>query len=259
MTSAAPRQRTRVCWLLRGRLLTIEGMVVLAVIIALELAVFADYFSGKSIPAGDFISAYNFEAYSWWHDGSFFDPTQWMPLMWGGYPSVSNLQNSSFYLPVGLMAALTPFTLHTSAILSALHVAFGSIGIYVFSRRWGITPRAAMIGLVSWFFAIGFYSNAAHLDIMRAYAWLPWVLLVTSVKWPWSRWWAAPAAVLILWQTILSVRCHAATGTRYLTLQLRCAKPQYLSGPVRLHRIFHVISSLDQEVGAESSDVPNRG
>lgn len=181
-----------------------EILLVALLLVALEIVVFLDYFTGAVVPGGDFIGAYNFEAYAWWHDGSFFDPTQWMPYLWGGYPAVSNFQNSSYYLPVGIASAFGPFTLHASAVLSALHVGAGALGAYVFARAWGFRIPAASIALVAWFFAIGFYSNAAHLDIMRAYTWVPWVMLVASVKWPWRRWWAGPVAVLIVWQAALA-------------------------------------------------------
>ena len=179
--------------------------LVAATVVFLEVLVFRGYFAGETIPQFDFMGAYNLEAYAWWKDGSFFSPVQWMPYMWGGYPGVSNLQNSSFYLPVGLTAAITPFTLHASAILSAIHVGFGAAGIYVFARRWGVRVAPALCGLAGWFFIGGFYSNATNLDIMRAYAWIPWIMLTCSVKWPWQKWWAALIGLLVLWQSILGI------------------------------------------------------
>ena len=193
--------RRRMLWGSRSS----NALVVVGVLIVLEVLVFRSHFSGSNIPEFDFISAYNLEAYAWWHDGSFFAPTQWMPYMWGGYPSVSNLQNSSFYLPVGIVSSIVPFSLYASAVLSALHVGFGALGAYVFSRSVGLRPSASLTALIGWFFAIGFFSNAAHLDIMRAYAWVPWMLLVLSPFWRWQSWWAYPVGALILWQGILGI------------------------------------------------------
>jgi len=73
--------------------------------------------------------------------------------MWGGYPAVSNLQNSSFFLPFGLVAAVVPVMLQASAAVSALHVAFGATGLYVFIRRWGAGIVPSLVALVGWFFA----------------------------------------------------------------------------------------------------------
>jgi hypothetical protein len=202
----------QIALLFRGRRFTSANVALLreialvaGVVLTLEILVFAAFFSGAQIPQFDFVSGYNTEAFAWWRDGSFFAPPQWMPYLWGGYPSVSNLQNSSFYLPVGIVAAFVPFTLHASAAMSALHVAFGAVGIYVFARRWGIASPAALIGLIAWFFAAGIYSNATQPDIARAYAWLPWILLITSVKWPWRNSFAVVVAVLFIWQAILGI------------------------------------------------------
>ena len=187
------------------RRLLVEALAVAGTLIVLEMIVFNDYFRGATSPTWDFANHYNTEAYAWWHDGSFFNPPDWLPYLWGGYPSTLNLQNSSFYLPVGLASILAPFTLHASAILSALHVAFGALGAYVFARSFRMRPSAAMVGLVIWFFAAGFYANASHLDIMRAYAWVPWVLMCASPSWPWRRWWGPVLATLVFWNAILAV------------------------------------------------------
>lgn len=180
--------------------------IVLALMCALETLTFHGYLSGSTAPPWDFYSAYNTEAMAWWRDGSFFHPTQWMPYAWGGYPSLLNVQNSSFYLPVGLLTALAgPLTIKLSAILFALHVGFGALGAYLLLRSWRVGFTPALIGLVAWFYAAGFYSNAEHVDIARAWAWLPWFLRVADPGWKWHRWWSWPVAGLILWQGILSM------------------------------------------------------
>ncbi|PVU82107.1 hypothetical protein DDP54_02760 [Cellulomonas sp. WB94] len=186
--------------------------------VVLELLIFHDYFSGRSIVGWDFLSHYNTEAFAWWRDGTFFSPPQWMPYMWGGYPATLDLQNSSWYLPVGLMSAVTTFDLHASAILSALHVGFGSVGMYVLGRRWRLPHVAALLGLVIWFFASGFYAHASHLDIMRGYAWIPWVLLCVSPQWAWKRWWGPPLAGLVIWQAILAMYPGALVASVYAFL-----------------------------------------
>ncbi|WP_212759070.1 hypothetical protein, partial [Cellulomonas fimi] len=195
-----------------------EAAVVAAVVVALQVLTFARYYTGATLPPWDFQSHYTTEAFAWWHDGGFFRPVAWLPYLWGGYPGVVNLQNSSFYLPVGAMNLLGLFDQHAAAVLSALHVAFGAVGAYVFARAWRLRPAAALTALVLWHFAAGFYSNASHLDIMRAYAWLPWVLLVTSPRWPWRRPWAPAVAVLLLWQALLGTYPGILIATLYVGL-----------------------------------------
>ena len=187
------------------RRILVEGVIVALTLIVLEIVVFNGYFRGETAPPWDFVNHYNTEAYAWWHDGSFFRPADWLPYLWGGYPSTLNLQNSSFYLPVGLTSLLTTFTLHASAVLSAMHVALGALGAYVFGRTFRMRPSAAMVGLVVWFFAAGFYANASHLDIMRSYAWVPWVLACASPRWPWRRWWGVLLATFVFWNAILAM------------------------------------------------------
>lgn len=187
-----------------SRLLRTETVVVAAVLVALEAVLFSRYFSGELTANWDFLGSYNSEAFAWWHDGSFFDPPQWMPYLWGGYPAAASVQNSAWYLPVGAVAELVPFTIRAASALQALHVAFGALGMYVLVRRWGLDRVAGTFALVAYFFAVGFFSNAQHVDIVRTYAWLPWVFLVASPHWPWRRVWSIPAAAVVLWQTAIS-------------------------------------------------------
>lgn len=181
-----------------------EALVVVGMLVVLELVVFADHWSGEVTIPWDFVGTYNAEAFAWWADGGIVDPPQWMPYQWGGYPAAASVQNSASYLPVGLMATLVPFSLHAATVLHALHVAWGAAGVYVLARRWSMGRAAAAFGLVAYFFAVGFYSNAQHVDIVRGFAWAPWLLLCVSPWWHWRRWWGIPAAGIIFWQMAVS-------------------------------------------------------
>lgn len=182
-----------------------ETAVVVAVLLALQTLTFRHYYNGDGLPEWDFMSHYNADAHAWWHDGSFFQPVQWVPYLWGGYPGTLDLQNGSWYLPIGISSALTGYDLHAAAILSALHVAAGALGLYLLARSWRLRPSAALVGLVVWHFAAGFYANASHLDIARAYMWVPWVFLCASPHWPWRRWWAPLIATLVFWQATMGI------------------------------------------------------
>lgn len=180
-----------------------EIAFVAALLTALECLVFWGYFSGTYAPPWDFMGSYNTDAYAWWTEGSFFHPTEWISHAWGGYPAAASIQNSAWYLPVGLMALVTPFTIHASAALAALHYGFGALGVYALGRAFRLGRIPSTFGLVAYFFVSGFYAQAEHVDIARGYAWLPWILLCTSPRWPWRRWWGVPVATLILWQALL--------------------------------------------------------
>lgn len=207
--SARPHSRTRrslrsaIVWLRRPGALQ-EWLSAGAVIVVLQAFLFWEYYSGVMAPPWDFFGAYNAEAFAWWRDGSFFEPTQWMPYQWGGYPAGASLQNSAWYLPVGIAESLAPFTIHAASALQALHVGLGAFGLYWLARTWGQGRAPALFGLVAYFFAVGFFSNAQHVDIVRAFAWVPWLLLCVSPQWHWRRAWGIPVAALVFWQAAIS-------------------------------------------------------
>ena len=187
------------------RLRARRALVLAALIAALEAVTFGLYLAGLTVPPWDFFGSYNTDAYLWWSRGGFFDPVDWIPKLWAGYPAAAVLQNSAWYLPVGIAAAFGPFTLHSAAVVQALHVAFGAVGAYLLIRRMGGSFPPALLAAAAWFFAVGIYSNAEHVDIVRGYAWLPWLLLVVSPLWSWRRWWAIPTATILLWQAATGV------------------------------------------------------
>lgn len=200
----------------RRRGYVLEVVAVLGTLFVLELLVFWAFFVGYASPQFDFIGSYNTEFYALWRDGSFFRPQEWTPYLWGGYPAAVSLQNSSYYLPVGILAQLTTYDIHAAAALHALHVAFGALGCYVLVRRWGGHPVAALLGLSAFFFASGFFANAQHVDIVHGYAFAPWLLLVLSPAWPWRRWWGIPLAALLLWQALVGIYPGMIVSTVYV-------------------------------------------
>lgn len=181
-----------------------EWSVVALTLVALEMLIFSGYFSGRITAPWDFLGTYNAEAFAWWREGSFLHPTQWMPYQWGGYPAAASIQNSAWYLPVGIVSALVPFTIHAASVVHAVHVGWGALGLYCLVRRWGIGRSASLLGLVAYFFGVGFYSNAQHVDIARAFSWTPWILVCVSSVWCWRRWWGVPFAGLVFWQAAIS-------------------------------------------------------
>lgn len=186
----APRHRE--WWLVAGYLVVTQAVL------------FGGHWSGTTTIPWVFLGSYNAEAFAWWHDGSFFRPPEWMPYHWGGYPAAASIQNSAWYLPVGAIEAVGSFTIHAASALAALHVAWGALGAYVLVRRW-IRPGApALLALVAYTFPAAAFANAQHVDIARTTAWLPWLVLLASPRWPWRRWWSVPLAAVLLWQFALS-------------------------------------------------------
>ena len=182
-----------------------EVLVIAFLLVAIQVAAFADFYRGTASPGGDFFGTYNTVAFAWWRDGGLFDPPEWLPYIWGGFPAAAQVQNSGWYLPTGIMAWLTPFDIRAAATLQALHVAFGGLGVYVLARRGGFGRSASAVGLVAFSFVTGFFTEAPYVDIVRGFALTPWILLCLSPLWPWRRRWAVPLAALLLWQAAVGV------------------------------------------------------
>lgn len=228
-----------------------RALVVFIVLAALELLVFRSYFVGRITPPWDFYGPYNTEAYQWWELGGFFSPRDWVSNAWAGYPSALNLQNSAWYLPVGLASAFGPFTLHASAIVAALHVAFGAMGTYLLVRSFKVRFPIAVLAMVAAFFAVGYYSNAQHVDISRAYAWVPWLLLVFAPTFPWQRAWSIPAASLVVWQAVTGMYPGMAIAFVYVgaawvaTHQVLTRKPlRTFLGPLAISVTIAILLSM---------------
>lgn len=228
---ALPAERVEALRRLAGRR-WFRAAVLASLLLALEVLLFESWIRGTRVPPWDFLGSYAQEAYWWWEHGSFWEPVSWIPALHGGYPASLSLQNTAWYLPHGLVAAIVPLTPWVLAVLSAAHVAFGSVGAYLFTRRHGASFLAGLFAATGWFFAVGHFSNAEHPDISRGYAWLPWVLLVASTVWPWRRWWAIPAAVLLLWQAASGVYpgmlvAYAYIGALWVLLQQLRVRPGF--------------------------------
>lgn len=198
-----PSLVARIGVLARSRMF--RGAVVGLMILALERLTFSGYLTGSSIPPWDFLGSYNTDAYVWWSQGGFFSPIDWSSSAWAGYPSALVLQNSAWYLPVGIASLFGPYTLHSAAVVSAVHVALGAVGTYFLARAMKSSFGVGLFACAAGFFAVGYFSNAEHVDITRGYALIPWVLLVLSPWWSRKRIWAVPVATLVIWQTITGI------------------------------------------------------
>jgi hypothetical protein len=186
-----------------------------ALLVTVHLATFwQHYFADHAFP-WDFISSYfAMEAYNaaaLAHG----ELPQWMPYQCMGYPYLLNPQTSLFYPPTWLFPLLgIRYTLDGSVVLQCLHVLFGAFGMHVFLRR-RLDGRTALLGAVAYHFFGGFYSNASHPDIVRAFALLPW--LFDSVTLEVGRGGALPRSALLLplWLALLATGGYAGNVVSY--------------------------------------------
>lgn len=103
---------------------------------------------------------------------------QWIPYQSMGYPLLMNPQAGFFYPPFWVFVIFhIPFTLHAAVVVQILHVLFGAVGFLLLAKRLFGSLLAAECGAAAFLLFGGFYSNAEHADIIRGFAWIPWLLL----------------------------------------------------------------------------------
>jgi hypothetical protein len=102
---------------------------------------------------------------------------EWMPYQCMGYPFLLNPQAAFYYPPLWLFVAFgVDYTVHAAVALQCLQVLFGAVGAYFFLLRLAGSPRLALVGAAAYHFFGGFYGNSEHVDIIRAFALIPWLL-----------------------------------------------------------------------------------
>lgn len=141
----------------------------------------AHYFSTAGIP-WDFSMAYYAMVAFWTSTVREGVVPQWLPFQQMGYPFALQAQSGMTYLPFWIFPALNvPYTLRAAIVFQCLHVLLGSAGMFMLSRQWLGSRRLALIAGVAFQCFGGFYSNAEHPDIVRAFAYAPWLLYAFSV------------------------------------------------------------------------------
>ena len=180
----------------------------------MALVVYRGYLTGSRSPNWDFFSSYLTSADSWWELGGFFDPPTILPYVLGGTPAYLDLQSSGWYLPVGALANTVGYGSHAAAWLQALTICFGALGVFALCRRWDVSRSAASLAGLAYLFAPGFISNAQHVDIVRAWAFLPWLLTALSGRL--RSWWAYPLTVLLWFQFFVGAYPGSIAAAAYL-------------------------------------------
>ena len=181
----------RVLWL---------GLAFVVLLGAQNLAYFSrHYFLGWTVP-WDFLATYHAMPQFWIEAARLHIDSAWIPFQGMGYPRYMNLQSGFYYPPFWLfVAADRPYTAEAAIVMQGLHVLFGAIGAGLCARLLGIRWSLALLAAAFYQGFGGFYSNASHPDIVRAYALLPWVFAPVMSAWRTSRLLVASIALLPLW------------------------------------------------------------
>jgi hypothetical protein len=108
---------------------------------------------------------------------------QWIPYQAMGYPFAINAETGLWYPVLWIFPLFNfPFTLQNAVLLQVLHVFFGSIGMFLLLNLIFKSPRYAFVGAVAFQFFGGFYSNAEHVEIVRAFSIAPWLFYVFKLN-----------------------------------------------------------------------------
>lgn len=143
---------------------------------------FNHYFVGHGFP-WDFPMSYYAMTVFWTTsvDSGIFP--HWVPFQSMGYPLGMNLQTGIYYPPLWIFPTFhIPYTLTNAVRLQCLHVLFGSLGMFLFVKFIFKSSSYGLISAIAFQFFGGFYSNAQHVDIIRAYSLTPWLLYSSSFK-----------------------------------------------------------------------------
>jgi hypothetical protein len=141
------------------------------------------FYTGKDTPPWDFWGWSLADAHTWLLNGSFFRPIEYIPHLFGGYPAYLSIQNGSWFLPSIFIRVLTGnFGAHEAAVVQGLMVLFGSIGAYLLAKHFVKTETVRVMVGIAFTFTPGIIGNASHTDIIRGWAFFPWLILTFFVK-----------------------------------------------------------------------------
>ena len=150
-----------------------------------NLVIFQSHYLGNDCFPWDFWKTYYAIIPFWTTSISQHVFPEWVPFSAMGYPFFINLQSSFFYPPVWLFVLPgIHYSLHAAVIMQCLHVLWGACGAFLLLRVLTDDWRSALFGALAYQFFGGFYSNSEHMDIVRAYAWLPWLFWAATLKGP---------------------------------------------------------------------------
>jgi len=108
---------------------------------------------------------------------------QWTPFQNMGFPLIIFGQSSLYYPFLWLFPIFSvSYTLQSAVFFQILHILFGSIGMFFFLKYLLKSPWYALVGAIAFQFFGGFFGNASHVDIVRAFAISPWMFYAFTLN-----------------------------------------------------------------------------
>lgn len=157
--------------------------VCLSVLFGLNLLIFCQHYLNYAIFPWDFPLSYYTVPYYWISSIQHGQLPHWIAQQAMGYPLLMNLQ-SGFNYPIFWLFVVfnKAFTLHAAVVLQCLTIFGGGAGCFFLGRLLHFSPVESLFFGISYMFFGGFIGNAEHPDIIRGYAFLPWLMYVLYPK-----------------------------------------------------------------------------
>jgi len=141
------------------------------------------YFFGYSF-TGDFSKTYHAVPYCWMELGKLSVSSSWLPFAGMGYPISMNLQSGYYYPPYWLFVIFGgTYTFQAAQIMQCLHVFAGAAGMVFLARLQKFNWRVCFFAGFLYQGFGGFFVNSMHVDIVRIYAFMPWLLAPIFLEW----------------------------------------------------------------------------
>ncbi len=101
----------------------------------------------------------------------------WSPFVASGFPVALDPQAGLYFPGWWALGGLgIPATLRVLTAVQVAHVLFGACGVLALARARRLGWSWALLAAVAYLFFGGFYGEAEHADIVRGFAYLPWLL-----------------------------------------------------------------------------------
>ena len=148
---------------------------------------FSRHYWLDSVFPWDFLGPYYAVPYYWIEVVLHGASVAWVPFQGMGYPLYINVQSAFFYPPLWIHILLhESYSVHAAVLLQGAHVLLAALGAGLCARLMGMRWSLALIAGAMYQCFGGFYSNSSHPDIVRAYAWLPWLCAPVFAQWQYS-------------------------------------------------------------------------
>jgi hypothetical protein len=156
----------------------------------------------------------------------------WSPFVASGFPVDVDPQAGLYFPGWWALGGLgVPATLRVVTAVQVAHVLFGSVGVLLLARARRLEWSWAMVAAIAYLFFGGFYGEAEHADIVRGFAYVPWLLWALTPPVEARSWWRLAAVPPLAWLIAsgaypAQIVSFGITGFVYVSVALWASGPE---------------------------------